>query len=276
MKKRNLLTSIVSIVTLLILIAAMMPVNAQEDAAYTFTIEPIGHWHVFDAKTLVFGVYDNSTAEGVAGLNLVAEIARAHSDSVSTRTVADEQIVDEGDGLYSLEYTASSLDSYALLIRFEQDGVSFASQPVAFETARAGEEGIMAEANDTTYVYQVRYNWEPGHIHANDEEPVTLIFELIRGIPTGDDINWEQPWTNSFDHVTDAEVTLTVTNADGVSEELEVVYKGRGIYEAQRVFSHEEVGEGQDYEVLCSFVDNFNTAEVSLSEPAVLHAVPSH
>lgn len=271
-KKQGLLIAIL----LLLLTITLVPLGAQDSASYLINIEPIGHWHVFGAKTLIFSVFDSATAEGVEGLDLVVEIARAHSDSVSTRTVADEQIVDEGDGLYSLEYTASALDAYALVVRFEQDGMTHASQPVAFETARAGEEGIMAEANGTTYVYQVRYNWEPGHIHANDEEPVTIIFELLRGIPTGDDINWEQPWTNSFDHVTDGEAVLTLTTADGTSEELAMEYRGRGIYQAQRIFPADEVGDSADYEIQISLTDAFNGASVSLDEPAILHAVPGH
>lgn len=276
MSKNRSAGSVATIILLLLLMSVLVPTDAQDAGNYIITVEPIGHWHVFDAKTLIFSVFDSETAEGIEGLELVAEIARAHSDSVTVRTVVDGQIMDEGDGLYSLEYTPSSLDSYALVIHFEQDGMPVTSQPVAFETARAGEEGIMAETDDTTYVYQIRYNWAPGHVHANDEEPVTLTFELIRGIPTGDDINWEQPWTNAFDHVTDAQAALTLTTEDGMSEELPLVYRGRGIYEVQRLFTAEEVGEAKDYSILCSFTDAFNGAQVSLSEPAILHAVSAH
>lgn len=281
MNKKFLFIGSISLSLILVLLLVTMvfaPAKAQEEGDYLISVEPVGHWHVLDSKTLIFNVHDLSTSEGVEGLDLVAEIARASSDSVSTRSVTEEQIIDQGDGLYSLEYTPASLDAYALVVHFEQEGQRFYSRPIAFETSRAGEEGIQVEANGTTYVYQIRYNWNPGHIHANDEEPVTLTFELMRGIPTGDEINWEQPWTNGFDHVTaTAEAVLLISTEDGsILEELPLVYKGRGIYEAERVFTVEEVGDGRDFTVQSRFTDDLNGAIIELSEPAVLHAVAPH
>lgn len=278
MKKNHRFIGFTFLILLLLTTAVFVPAKAQNEANYIITVDPIGHWHVFGSKTLTFSVYDAATSDGVEGLELVIEIARAGSESVSVRSVSEEQIQDQGDGLYSLEYTPSTLDAYALSLHFEKDGQVYYSSPIAFETSRAGEEGIRAEGNDTEYVYQIRYNWDPGHIHANDEEPVTLVFELIRGIQTGDDINWEQPWTNNFDHVTEVQdaVLILSTDDDSVSEEIALVYQGRGIYEAERIFTVEEVGDGLDVNIQCSFTDAFNGAEVTLSEPAVLHAVPSH
>ena len=173
-------------------------VEALAPDAYSISLEPIGHWHVFSPKTLLFTVTDTATDQGVAGLDFTVQIARAESDSVSERTVADGDVADEGDGVYALEYTPSSIGAYSVAAAFVQNGQHFASAPTAFEVAKAGEEGIRASVDGTDYVYQIRYHFEPGHVHANDNEPVSIVFELMRGVETGDDINWEQPWTNTF------------------------------------------------------------------------------
>lgn len=273
-------TTALTILTLfLVIVWSTVGAQDAEQASYSIDIEPIGHWHVFDEKTLLFNVQDTATSEGVEGLNLVAQIARAGSDSVSTRTVSDGDISDEGGGQYSLNYTASALDAYALLVQFETDGQLYVSQPVVFETSRAGEEGIRVEANDTSYAYQIRFNSDPGHIHANDDETATLVFELLRAIPTGDDINWDQPWRNPFDHVSGADDVVAVLNsADGeVSLEIPLTYQGRGIYQAEHTFPEDQVGhDGRDYEITAFFTDPVNGTQVTLSEPITLHVSSPH
>lgn len=246
--------------------------------AFTISMEPAGHWHVFSPKTLLFNVSDSESGEGVAGLDLTVQINQAGSDRVSERSVSAGDVTDEGDGLYALEYTPSSIGSYSLAASFLKDGQHFASAPIALEIAKAGEEGIRATAEGTDYVYQIRYHFEPGHIHANDSEPVNLVFELMRGIETGDAINWERPWTNTFDHVTAVEeAAVGVASEDGsVSDVLSVAYNGTGIWAAERVFPSDEVGEGMEYSVNFTFTDSANGAAVTHSEPFHLHAVPSH
>lgn len=253
-------------------------VEALAPDAYSISLEPIGHWHVFSPKTLLFTVTDTATNQGVAGLDFTVQIARAESDSVSERTVADGDVADEGDGVYALEYTPSSIGAYSVAAAFVQDGQHFASAPTAFEVAKAGEEGIRASVDGTDYVYQIRYHFEPGHVHANDSEPVSIVFELMRGVETGDAINWEQPWTNTFDHVTaveEAEIAL-VSEDGSVSDTLSPSYGGRGIWQAERTFPESEVGEGMEYAINFSFADSANGASVSHEEPFHLHAVPSH
>jgi hypothetical protein len=246
--------------------------------AFAITMEPAGHWHVFSPKTLLFNITDAASGEGVAGLDLTVQIAQADSASVRERSVSEGDVTDEGDGLYALEYTPSSIGSYSIAANFVKDGQHFASAPVALEISKAGEEGIEASANGTDYVYQIRYHVEPGHIHANDSEPVKVVFELMRGIQTGDDINWEQPWTNTFDHVNAVEnAEIKLTSEDGaVSDTLTATYKGRGIWEAERVFSVAEVGEGKEYTINCSFTDAANGAQVTHAEPFHLHASAAH
>ena len=197
---------------------------------------------------------------------------------MTERSVEDERVVDMGGGAYTLEYTPTALDAYAVVVGFEIEDESFQSAPLVFETSKAGEEGIRVDAAGTSFVYQIRYLWSPGHIHANDTEPVTMHFEVMRGIARGDDINWDRPWTNAFDHVTEAaDMRVVVMGEDG--EMLGTVtptYMGRGIYEAQRIFSAEEVDHGRDYHVMLEFVDPVHGAMVTHGEPYELHAVPSH
>lgn len=257
---------------------------AEEEAAelgpdaYAITMESPGHWHVFGPKTLVFNVTDEASGNGVAGLDLNVQIAQAGSDRVSVRSVSEGDVTDEGDGIYALEYTPSSIGAYSIAAAFVEEGQQFASAPVALEISKAGEEGIKASANGTDYVYQIRYHFEPGHVHANDSEPVKLVFEVMRGIEVGDEINWEQPWTNRFDHVNAVEsAEIALASEDGtVSDTLTPTYQGRGIWEAERTFPTDEVGEGMEYMINYSFVDAANGAQVSHEESYHLHAVPSH
>lgn len=246
--------------------------------AIAISLEEIGHWHIFAPKTLLFTVEDTATGEGVSGLDLSAMIVRAGSDRVTERSVSGEQIIDEGDGIYSLEYTPSAIGAYSLVGQVLKDGQHFTSAPVVFEVARDGEEGIQVDANGTSFVYQIRYNWDPGHIHANDSESVTLVFELLRGIETGDEVNWEQPWQNTFNHINSLEnAVVQIESEDGsISDELQLAYAGRGIFEAERIFPADEVGEGMDYQVQLVFTDPDNGAEVTHSEAYPLHAVPGH
>ena len=246
--------------------------------ALAISAEPIGHWHVFAPKILRFSIVDAASDEGIPGLDTVVQIAQAESERVREYSVGEGDVQDEGEGVYSLEYTPSSIGSYTVLATAVKDGQHFASAPIAFEVAKAGEEGIKATADGTDYVYQIRYHFEPGHIHANDSEPVKMVFELMRGLETGADINWEQPWRNRFDHVNGlTDGTLTVKAEDGsVSEELSLAYQGRGIFEAERIFSADEVGESREYALDLSFTDAVNGATVSNKEPFHLHAVEGH
>ncbi len=268
------LTYLLAGIAILALTAGSAAAGGKANIALT---EPIGHWHVFAAKKLTFKVEDGHE-KGLAGHNVTVQIARTGSDRISLRNVEKGQVIDEGNGVYSLEYTPAALGSYAISALCHYDGKAVVSAPIVFETARGGDEGVKIEAKGTTYVYQTRYNWDPGHIHANDENKVKLVFELMRGIPEGKDINWEKPYRNPFNHLHDAEnVTVKLVSKDGtISEDLNATYKGKGIYEATRVFSAHEVGHERDYEVQVSFVDPHNGARVGNPEPYLLHAVAGH
>lgn len=246
--------------------------------AFAIKVEPIGHWHLLKLKKLVFTVTDTATGQGKAGLKPVVQIVRSTSSSVSTRSLEKGQIVDEGNGIYSTEYTPGDMASYAFVFRFNFEGQEFASAPIPSEVVRDGEEGIKIEAKDTQYVYQIRYNWVPGHAHASDQDKVKLVFEIMRGIQEGTEINWEQPFRNAFNHVVDADhPEVMIESSDGqVDEEVHPVYKGKGIYEAERIFSVTEVGEEKEYEVRFVFTDPYNGASVTHSEPYKLRVSAPH
>lgn len=248
--------------------------------AYALAMEPAGHWHVGHAKTVQFSITDAETGELVHDQqDLQVQIVRAGSDRVTTRSVDAGDITFLGDGVYTLEYTPSSFSPYAFSARVEDDGQVFASEPWIVEIAKAGEEGIRVDANGTTNVYQIRYFWDPGHVHAGSEDPATLSFEVMRATQEGDAINWDQPWSNTFDHVINGDhVEVTLTSTDGnMSEELHAIYKGKGIYEVERGFATEEMGhDGMDYEVMFHFTDPYNGAEVSNEEAFHLHVASPH
>jgi hypothetical protein len=192
------------------------------------------------------------------------------------------EAADNGDGSYSADYTANNIGSgyalaYSVSFSFEYQGNKyFDAWPV--EVVRDGREDIMPVIGGTKYAYQVRYGWDPGHIHADDEEKVNLIFEPRRAIQTGDQLNTEQPWRNTFNHLQGMEATVLVESVDGsVSETLPATYVGLGVYRAQRIFSEAEVGERKEYKVSFLFTDPFNSFTIDKAETSYpLVAVEEH
>lgn len=247
--------------------------------AYVIEMEPLGHWHVNNAKKLVFTVKDASTGDPAPEQDLVVQITRAEGGRVTERSVSEDQVVSEGNGTYSLEYTPTSFVPHAFTARFEDEGQVFASSAWVAEIAKAGDEGIRADIGDTSYVYQLRYHWDPGHIHASDTESASMVFEIMRGVQEGSEINWEQPWRNTFDHIVDADhPEVIITSHDGtVSDEVHPTYSGKGIYTAERIFPPDEMGhDGGDYEVTFRFTDPYNGAEVQNPEGYHLHVASPH
>lgn len=276
--KKLLLVVAGALVGLLVISSACSKPLAAD--AFTIEVAPIGHWHVFSAKKVEFTVSEAATEQGKAELSPVVRIHQAGSERVTVRSLEDEQITDRGDGVYSMEYTPSSIGGYAMVFEFSLDGQNFVSSPVAFDVAKAGEEGIRVESGGQTYVYQIRYNWEPGHPHSSDTDKLKLSFEIMRGVEEGEEINWEQPYLNRLRHLADdvENIVVLIESDDGtVSNEIHPAYLGKGIYEAERVFSEAEVGhDGMDYHVSIIFTDPYNGAEVQNTEHFELHVVPDH
>ena len=245
-------------------------------AVFAIHVEPIGHWHVFKPKELRFGVAQGASAPAKTGLNLVVQVAQAGSAGCAEYSVENGEVKDEGDGVYAVVYCPSSIGSYALTARFTYQQQEFVSEPAAFDVVRDGEEGISVDARGTSHVYQVRYNWDPGDILADDTDEVKLLFEVMRGIPEGGDINRKQPWLNAFNHITNAErPEVLIESEDGsVSDTIHPVYKGYGVYQAHRRFSRAEVGQGKEYAVRFIFTDPHNGARVTHVEPYHLRAAP--
>ena len=247
--------------------------------AYLIGMEPVGHWHVGATKTLIFTVTDTATGGAATVKDLTVQIAQAGSTRVTSRTVEAGQVVYQGDGTYTLDYKASNFAPIAISARFKDGGQVFASPSWVAEIAKAGEEGIRADAMGTSYVYQIRYYWNPGHPHSSDTDLVTMSFEIMRGVQEGDDINWEQPWRNTLNHIVDADhAEIIIASVDGtVSEEVHPTYAGKGVYNAERVFTGEEVGhDGNDYLVTFKFTDPYNGAEIQNAEGFPLRISAPH
>ncbi len=282
MKKISLLLSALLsiIITLGILIGTSActstsdQMNMAAPDAFTITAKPFGHWHTLAYQKVEFTVKDTATGQGKAGLPVEIQIARAVSQQIVTRSVADKGVVDEGNGTYSLNSSALEFYPYAFSLRFVYNGQQFVSQPYVTEITKAGEEGIRVDAKGTSYVYQIRNFWRPGDIRASDNSSVLLSFEVVRGVPEGASINWTAPWTNFAEHVINASSPkIVVESADGkVKVELPAVNKSKGVYEATRIFSVSEVGQGQDYNVRLIFTDPYHGAVVTSAKPYLLHA----
>lgn len=231
-------------------------------------VAPVGHWHVFTRKKVTVSATD-AHGRGVPGLDLQIEIAAARG--ARTELASSKGLVhDEGGGRYTFDFTPTETGAYALLAR-SGAGVS---PPLAFEIARDGEEGIRVDAGGTSFVYQIRYVWLPGEIHASDQK-VKLSFEVMRGIPRGSDIDWSKPWSNAFDHVDAAREPVVVVESEGLREQLAASYKGLGIYEAERSFPAAEVGpKGREYRVRLTLFDPVSGAKVTHAEAYRLRALP--
>lgn len=282
MKGKKIFVSISSIMAVITLLVgcAQAPISEPappEPAVLNIEMTPTGHWHATRAKTLTFAVTDDS-GNPLTGLVANVSVKRHGSDSVRNIEAADN-----GDGTYSADYTASNVGSgyslaYSIGFSFEYEGNKyFDAWPV--EVVRDGREDIMPTVGGTMYAYQVRYAWDPGHIHANDGNKVNLIFEPRRAIQTDGDLNIEQPYRNTFNHLQGIEAHVLIESTDGtISEELHAEYRGLGIYRAQRVFSVAEVGhDGREYTVSFLFTDPFNNYTIDKAETSYpLKAVAAH
>lgn len=243
-------------------------------SALSVSVSPIDHWHVFNAKKLLVTVKD-TRGTGVAGLDVRIQIAGAHGTRAE-RGSKDGSVHDDGGGRYSFEFVPSEVGGHALVARAAGGNQESAvSEPVAFEVVRDGEEGIRVDAAGTSFVYQIRYVWLPGEAHASDSAKVTLVFEVMRGIPRGSEIDWSRPWQNGFDHVEAAREPTVIIESEGVREQLVATYKGLGVYRIERAFPAAEVGaKGRDYRVRLTFVDPAHGAAVTHAEPYHLRVLP--
>ncbi len=278
-KKLNILLSILAGVGLVVGVSACSNTTAQMTNmpavdAFTITAKPFTHWHTLNYQKVEFTVTDKATGQGKAGLPVEIQIAHATTQQITTRSVADKGVKDEGKGVYSINTSAPEFYPYAFTLRFVYNGQQFVSQPFVTEITKAGEEGIRVEAKGTSYVYQIRNFWRPGDVRASNNISVLLSFEVMRGVPEGTAINWTAPWTNFAEHVIDAQnPKIIVESRDGIVKvELPAVNKGKGVYEANRIFSVAEVGKAMDYDVRLVFIDPYHGAQVSSAKPYLLQA----
>ena len=221
-------------------------------------MEPAGHWHVTRSKTLNFTVADDA-GNPEAGLNPTVTIKSL--DGTLVKISAN----DNGDGSYSADYTAIDVGTgyamaYSVSFSFEHEGTRYVEAwPV--EVVRDGNERIMPTLGGTVYSYQVRYAWVPGRVAPGDE--VTMYFEPRRALQTGDQLNTEQPWRNTFNHLPDLENISVVVETVAGSQvaTLTPTYSGLGIYQAK--YTPTSAGE---YKVSFLFIDPFNGYTIDKAE----------
>jgi hypothetical protein len=90
-----------------------------------------------------------------------------------------------------------------------------------------------------------------------------MYFEPRRAIQTGDELNIEQPWQNTFNHIIDLEnISVVVEDAAGsVVATLTPTYTGLGMYRVE--YTPTSAGE---YTVSFLFTDPFNGFTIDKAE----------
>lgn len=263
---KNILSAIV-VVGLLLALMVALPTAAQGPEGLSIEMESPGHWHFGHEKLLIFTVTDDQGAP-VSGLSPTVVV------KAGTGTVTElSEVLDNGDGTYAVEYTAPEVGSgyalgYSIGFAADHQGTHYSNFWPA-EVVRDGREDILPEVDGTLYAYQVRYGWSPGSPQPGDE--VTFFFEPRRAIQTGADINTEQPFRNTFNHLPDlTDATFLVQAPDGSSQELPAEYAGLGIYGT----AYTPAQEG-DYTVSLLFTDPANEAQIGQNDNAYVLTVAS-
>jgi len=234
--------------------------------AFLIELEPPGHVHTFRESELIFRVSDES---GAPVTGLLPIVARQFQDAEEARETSEGDVVGNGDGTYTWLRTFTDAGVYVITFKFEEDGGIY-SQAFPLPTSKAGGERIYCpDADDPEHAYQIRWEVTPGHVHAGAEAIFSI--ELKRSI--NDEVNTEQPWTNTFDQLTPDDMKpagslpeIFIGSHHG-DEETDVVYKGGGIYEATLTFE-EHMEEKETFWLHVVFEDECGTVDESGEEEA--------
>ncbi|MBI2287590.1 MAG: hypothetical protein HYU83_01120 [Chloroflexi bacterium] len=227
------------------------PKPEKASSSLNIEISPTGHWHFNKSKRLTFTITD-AKSNPISGLKPTVTVKTRLG---STDVLKD--MIDNGDGTYSREYTALDIGSnysmdYSIGIAFSYQGSNYFNHWSA-EVVRDGNERIMPTVGGVLYSYLVRYAWDPGRVKAGQE--VIMYFDNRRAIQTGDKLNTEQPSRNACDYLIDLKnvSVLVETVAGSPVATLTPTYTGIGIYRAK--YTPASAGE---YKVSFLFTDPFN------------------
>lgn len=252
--------------------------DEESSHAHEFTIElePTGHVHTFREAEIVFRVSDEH-GDPVTGL--IPIVARQFQDAEEARETSEGDVVDNGDGTYTWTRTFTDAGVYVITLKFEEDGIVY-SQSFPLPTSKAGGERIYCPDEDNPeFAYQIRWEVSPGHVHAGAE--ATFSIELKRSV--NEELNTEQPWTNTFDHLTPDDLKpagslpqVFIGSHHG-DEPASVEYKGGGIYEAIFTFD-EHMEEAETFWLHIVFEDECGIIDESGEEEADFQfsVVPTH
>ncbi len=205
--------------------------------AYVISLEPTGHIHTYRESALTFKV---ATEDGQIVNGLSPTVGYQFQSSDTMRESKEGDVFDNNDGTYTWKKTFNDTGVYVVAFNFPHEGLTH-SKAFPIETSKAGGERIYCPDKDNPkFVYQVRWEAVPGHIHSGGE--VTFEVELKRSF--NKEINTEQPWSNKFDHLTPQDLRLSgglpeiaIASAGGETP-LKVQYAGMGIYEVKHKFGH--------------------------------------
>ncbi len=243
------------------------------DASHDFVIDlDVGHVHIFRDASLTFSIKEAGV--GVPGQTITAFRRAAGATSTREQEMEAGVLVDNGDGTYTWTRQFNDLGANMVGIWFDDHGGRYFGS-FAMNTSRAGGEGFTCDTNgDGTpeFGYQIRWDSSDGHMGADDSE-VTFTIELMRTWNTP--LNLEQPWTNSFDHLSNLSLTVNMMADAGGSAiaSLSPTYKGRGIYEVTYAFALADLGGAnpRTFWLDISFTDDAGCALTSSTEEEEFH-----
>jgi hypothetical protein len=206
---------------------------------------------------LRFRVQNADTGKPVTGLQPRLRFHRVVDDF--TRERADATEIEEG--VYTFPFRPSVPGAHAILFTAKQRG----GETFGLFAIDVAPTQVTVQAGGATY--RIGAEWQPPHIHSDDTRPVHLLFEIERMDSTG-----PQP-------VNADEVKVGVMNTERkVNDSVAAAATGPGRFEAQRLFSPQEVGPKDiGYDVTISFRDPSNGAKLEAGTAVFpLTAGPSH
>lgn len=212
------------------------------------------HAHIYKKVVQLFTVYDLdtctdakdlTTCRTVTGLKPVAFLREPGSAYVTRQELGEGVLEDNGNGTFAFYTQFVTYGAHTIGLEFTEDGRTYFGA-FALESAKGGGERFFCDTNadsTTDFAFQVRWSASVGQVVADGKTAVRFSLELLRTF-AGASVNTTEPWTNSFDHLTpaDLESAPVVKLMAGPAASAETIatlaptYKGKGIYDVTHTF----------------------------------------